>query len=298
MMSEEKAAKLAAIRAKNAANKAQSHQPAQSVAQAQTTQTTQTTTSADTQATSTSPSPATVAQTSSGMEEELSPAMALQSLLLILLAVIVGTFAAIVVLPAWIPGLSASLLGPEPKAYWYLARASGFVAYGLLWFSMVMGLLMTGKLARLWPGGPTAIDLHQHVSLLGLGFGLFHGLILLGDRYIGYTLTQILLPFASTHQTMAVGIGQVSFSLMLLVTLSFYARRFIGRKVWKLLHMLSFAAFLMALAHGISSGTDTGTIWAQLIYWVSGGSVLFLTIYRVLVSLPAHQPQPKTASSS
>jgi hypothetical protein len=61
----------------------------------------------------------------------------------------------------------------------------------------VLGLSITNRLARLWPGGPAAADLHEHASLLGLAFGLLHALVLLGDAYIGYTLPQLLIPFAS-----------------------------------------------------------------------------------------------------
>ena len=129
--------------------------------------------------------------------DALPPAMSLPLLIVMLLAVVAGAFAAAVVLPNWLPGLSQSLLGSEPKAYWYLSRASALVAYTLVWVSMATGLIITNKLARLWPGGPIAFDLHQYTSLLGLAFGLFHALILIGDKYINYTLAQILIPFNS-----------------------------------------------------------------------------------------------------
>jgi predicted ferric reductase len=148
---------------------------------------------------------------------------------------------------------------------------------------MVLGLLITNRTAKLWPGGPLAFDLHQYTSLLGLVFALFHGLILLGDRYIDYTLVQLLVLFASAgYKPLAVGIGQLAFWLLLLLALSFYIRQQIGRQVWRALHLSSFAVFLLALLHGITSGTDSGTAWAAALYWISGGSVLFLTVYRVL----------------
>jgi hypothetical protein len=84
-------------------------------------------------------------------------------------------------------GLSGSLVWDAPKGYWYLSRASAWMAFALLWLSMALGLLITNRLARVWPGGPNAFDLHQHVSLLALAFSLFHALILLGDRYVGYS---------------------------------------------------------------------------------------------------------------
>jgi predicted ferric reductase len=216
---------------------------------------------------------------------DLPPAMSLTGLIGLLLAAVIGVFAAVVALPTWLPGLSASLLGTEPKAYWYLARSSAWVAYGLLWLAMVFGLLMTNKLARAWPGGLTAFDLHQHTSLLGLAFALFHGLILLGDRYIHASLAQILAPFTYTgFNPLAVGLGQIALYGLALVGLSFYVKAQIGRQLWRLIHLVSFSVFALALLHGIASGTDSSAQVAQITYWVTGGSVLFLTIYRILAS--------------
>jgi predicted ferric reductase len=225
--------------------------------------------------------------------DDLPPAMALSTLLLILLGVMAGAFAAVVLLPAWLPGLSASLLGPDPKAYWYLSRASGLVAYVLLWLSMVCGLIMTNRLARVWPGGPTAFDLHQHASLLGLAFALFHGLILLGDHYINFTLVGLLTPFgAGDYRPLWVGLGQIGFYVLALVSLSFYVRKNIGQRAWRLIHLGSFALFVLALAHGLASGTDSGDPWVAGLYWASGASVLFMTVYRVIA---ARFPEPRKA---
>lgn len=272
-MSAEKAARLAAIRAANAARAGGEIAP-----------------SAPEEAPPAPPAagrrtPVAAPRPAADEFADLPPAMAPQALLSLLLGAALGAFAAVVALPTWLPGLSASLLGAEPKAYWYLARSSAFVAYGLLWLSMVFGLLMTSKLARAWPGGPAAFDLHQHTSLLGLAFALFHGLILLGDRYIQATLAQVLLPFAySGFAPLWVGLGQLALYGLALVGLSFYVKDRIGRRMWRMLHFVSFAVFALALAHGIWSGSDSGSPWAAAIYWASGGGVLFLTVYRVLAT--------------
>ncbi|EFO81002.1 hypothetical protein OSCT_1105 [Oscillochloris trichoides DG-6] len=266
-MTEEKAARLAAIRAAKAAAKTE----------AAVTDTTQLIPPA-------APQRVRSKQAVEPMVDEDLLAMSFPTLLLMLLAVGAGALGAVVLVPLWLPGLTASLLSAEPKAYWYLARSSAFVSYGLLWLAMIFGLLMTSRAARLWPGGPVAFDLHQHASLLGLAFALFHALILLGDAYIQADLRQVLVPFAYTgYQPLWVGLGQVGFYLMLIVSLSFYLKGMLGRTAWRVIHTLSFAMFVLALAHGVLSGSDSDTLWAQQIYWGTGGSVLFLTLYRVLM---------------
>lgn len=225
--------------------------------------------------------------------DTMPPAMGLSTLALTLLAVVVGAFAAVAVIPTWLPGLTESLLGASPKAYWYLSRATAFVAYLLLWLSMSFGVLITNRLARMWPGGPVAFDLHQHTSLLGLAFALFHALILMGDKYIHYSLYQVMVPFASVdYRPLWVGLGQIGFYLLALVGLSFYVRRWMGPKLWRLVHFLSFAVFVLALVHSIWSGTDTSAEWVRYAYWVTGGLLMFFTIYRVVIT--SNKPQKAT----
>ncbi len=214
------------------------------------------------------------------------PAMGFFTLMALLLASVAGAFSAVLLLPAAIPGLTGSLLGPEPKVYWYLARSSAWVAYLLLWLSMIFGLLITGKISRVWPGGPAAVDVHQFVSLLGIAFALFHGLVLTGDRYIGFSVVQVLVPFSNPlYRPFWVGIGQIGFYTLALVGLSYYVRRSLTPRVWRLIHYLSFLTFLLVLVHGVTSGSDSAQPWAIGIYWITGGSVWFLTVYRVVSAL-------------
>jgi predicted ferric reductase len=217
---------------------------------------------------------------------EYESTIGIQTFLLVLLAMAVGTFAAVVLLPSWMPNLANSLLGPDPKAFWYLSRGSSFAALSLMWLSMALGLMITNKMARMWPGAPATFAIHEYVSLLGLAFAIFHALVILGDHYIKFDLVQILVPFAaSSYKPLLVGFGQLGFYIWLLVALSFYVRAKIGPKTWRAIHYLSFFTYLMALYHGITSGTDSSMAWAQIYYWVSGGSLLFLLIYRIAVTI-------------
>jgi predicted ferric reductase len=212
-------------------------------------------------------------------------AAAINPAVLIALAVPAGVALALMIMPRWLPGLSASLLDAEPKGCWYVSRATAFVAYLLMWGSMIFGLLMTSKTARLWPGGPAALDLHRHTSLLGLGFAAVHALVLLGDRYMNLAPAQVLIPFAmESYRPIEVALGQTAIYAGGMIAGSFYIRSRIGTKAWRAIHFASFAIFILVLAHGLLSGTDSTTPWAQAIYWFTGGSVLFLTIYRVLAA--------------
>ena len=215
--------------------------------------------------------------------EDAQPTVRPIALFLIFLAVIWGVILGLVLIPNLVPSYATSLSGEKPKVFWYLARSSAIVAYLLLWASMVLGVGVTNKLSARWPGLAKTNELHQYISILGLAVGLFHGLILAGDQYMNFSLWQIFVPFStSNYRPLAVGLGQLAFYVWLVLLISFYVRRKIGTKIWRGIHYASYFTYLAVLLHAIWGGTDAGLPWMQWLYWVSGGLLLFLTVYRIL----------------
>jgi predicted ferric reductase len=214
---------------------------------------------------------------------EYESSVNIQTFLMFLIAMTVGLLVAVLILPSWLPNMSFSLGGNSPKAYWYLSRATAFVSLSLLWLSMALGLGITNKMARLWPGAPAAFALHEYVSLLGLAFAVFHAIVILGDDYINFTLLQLFIPFSTVdYRPFWVGVGQLAFYTWAILAITFYIRPIIGQKSWRFLHYGSFGMYLMGIFHGLFSGTDTSAGWAQNYYWISAGSLLFLLTYRIL----------------
>ena len=214
---------------------------------------------------------------------------------------LVATFAIVLIalplLPAIITNLAYSFSGHAPKIYWYLSRAGGFIALSILWVSMAMGLGLTNKLARLWPGAPAAFAVHEYVSLLGLLFAAYHALVLIGDHYVDFSLPRLLVPFSIRYEPFWVGLGQVAFYTWVIVLLSFYVRQYIGQKTWRMIHYANFSTYMMGLFHGLFSGTDGLAGWAHWYYGISGGSLIALIVYRIYVTV--HKPQvsrPKPVS--
>lgn len=192
-----------------------------------------------------------------------------------------GATAALVLVPDWAPALAGSLGNGGKEAIWYLVRSSGLAAFGLLWLSVTLGLWISNRYARLWPGGPAAFALHEHASVLGLGLSLLHALLLLGDRRLGGTsLFAVLVPFASPSERVGSGLGQLALLLSALVTGSFYLRRKIGQRAWRALHFASFALFALAVAHGLAVGTDARSWTGRLPYAVALVSVSWLSLAR------------------
>jgi hypothetical protein len=171
-------------------------------------------------------------------------------------------------------------------AYWYLSRAAGFNAYLLLFVSVALGIAMGTRLTDRVARRNIVFDLHRFTTLLALAFTVFHVYVLLGDGYFGFDVWQLSLPFRLPYRTLPTAIGVLALYTMVLVTLSFYVRRFIGYRAWRTLHYLTFGLFAAAALHGITAGSDTTQRWAQLIYLCTGGAVLALVAYRLQYRLP------------
>lgn len=224
------------------------------------------------------PTSRSTARATSRPQAETEAPISWQTSLVVLLSALVGSAAALLLLPLFVSDVTAQ------HAPWHLARSSGVIAYFMLWTSTALGLGITNRLARLWPGGPLAFDLHQFTSLLGLAAALFHALILLGDSYIGYSLTQIALPFAAQgYKPLSTAWGQIGLYLGAIVSFSFYVRQYIGRKAWRALHFASFLVFGLVTVHGVLAGSDTPALWP--LYAASILSILFLTIYRIFATV-------------
>jgi hypothetical protein len=187
--------------------------------------------------------------------------------------------------PAAIRGIAALIEAGGGNASWYAERLAGLFAYFALTGSVVYGLLLSTKILDAIAHRPISFTLHQDLAAFGLGLAGIHGALLGLDRTIHFSLASLVVPFASPYEPIWVGIGQLAFYLTAAVVASFYARRRIGQRSWRLLHYATFLAFAGATAHGIAAGTDSGTAWAWWMYVLSTMAVVFLFTYRVWMAV-------------
>lgn len=165
------------------------------------------------------------------------------------------------------------------QLWWFVTRSAGLVAYLLLWLSTIWGLAVPSKvIAPVLEGGYT-FDFHQFISLLMIAFALLHVLVLMVDRYLPYSLIQILVPFLSPYRPEWVGIGVISFYILIVVSASFYLRARIGMNTFRTIHYFSLLGYFGVTLHGLYSGTDSPLVSMQFIYLGTSLVVFFLTIY-------------------
>lgn len=168
------------------------------------------------------------------------------------------------------------------QALWYVTRSAGLIAYVLLWLSTAWGLAVSSKIFDTFLHRAFTYDFHQYLSLLAIGFTFLHVLVLLADKYLPFSVAQLLVPFLDPYRPIWVGIGIIAFYLVLLVTVTFYFRSQIGMKAFRSIHLLSFVAYLGATVHGFFAGTDTPLAATELMYAGTFLVIVFLTTYWLI----------------
>jgi DMSO/TMAO reductase YedYZ heme-binding membrane subunit len=143
------------------------------------------------------------------------------------------------------------------KVWWYLARSSGIIALVLLVLSVVWGVLLATRALRPMDRPAWLLDLHKWLGGMALVMTGLHMLGLYLDGYIEFGFADLLIPGASEYKTLAVAIGVLSLYVMIAVQATSYMRRWLSKRVWHGIHLMSYGLVWGAAIHAGMAGTDT-----------------------------------------
>jgi len=180
-------------------------------------------------------------------------------------------------------------------ALWYASRATGIVCLILVTSVVLLGLLVSRQ-GRL-PGLPRfgVVHLHRYLSLLAVGFLAVHIVTAIADPYVTITPLAVIIPFVSAYKPFWLGLGAVSLDLMVAVIVTSLLRVRIGRKTWRVVHWTAYAAWPVAVIHGIGTGPDLrrGTFWLTFVCVVAVGAAIGWRVAGALGATPRTQIVPE-----
>jgi sulfoxide reductase heme-binding subunit YedZ len=175
------------------------------------------------------------------------------------------------------------------QTIWYVARASGIVAYLLLSASVIIGALMSARARLTWPRFAVE-ELHRFLTILTATFVVMHGGALILDRVVPISLAQALVPFAAPYRPVAVALGTIAAELMAAVGLTNMVRKEIPHRLWRRAHYLTIPVWAFATLHALLAGTDRGDPWFAGILASSTSAVLLAFGLRARAALGAPRP--------
>ena len=181
--------------------------------------------------------------------------------------------------------------GWTEHAVWYVNRAAGLAAYLFIALSLAIGAFASSAIGDGAVARSRLLAAHQTAGYGGLMLALAHALVLLLDEYVGFTLRELFLPYASDYAPQRTALGVISLYLLAISVAAFWLRRQLGRRLWRWLHLCSVIAFAGSFVHGVYLGTDTATGWAEGIYLAG----VFLVVSGLVVRLAYRRPQPRGA---
>lgn len=139
---------------------------------------------------------------------------------------------------------------------WYLNRGTGVVLLVLFSLSVVLGVLATG--GRHGRGLPRFVNqtLHRDVALLSIAALVAHVVTAVADGYVDIRWWDAVVPGGASYEPLWLGLGTLSLDLMAAIALTTLVRARLGHRAWRTIHVLSWAAWVVAVAHAIGIGTD------------------------------------------
>jgi sulfoxide reductase heme-binding subunit YedZ len=167
---------------------------------------------------------------------------------------------------------------PSHYLFWITSRAAGTTAMVFASASVGVGLASRTKLLK----GPDRFNIHQALAVATMIAIAVHGLSLLGDTYLRPNLIDITVPFALSYKTIPTSIGIIAGWGMILLGLSYYARRWIGVQRWKLIHRFTALAWAFGLVHTFTVGTDAGQLWFIALILLTAAPALMLLTARLV----------------
>ena len=186
------------------------------------------------------------------------------------------------------------MVNPTPHLFWITSRAAGFAALVLASLAVSLGLLMSTKLLK---GRTTDLRAaHDTLALATIVAIVVHGVSLLGDAYMHPSVLDISIPFVSSYKTFWTSLGIVGGWGLILLGLSYYARRWVGAVRWRKLHRFTALAWLAGLVHALGMGTDASQLWFLAMIALVAIPALALLATRLARSgsrAPARPPAPQ-----
>ena len=168
------------------------------------------------------------------------------------------------------------------KLSWYVARASGLIAWSVVTAGIVCGLVVSTRLVRRKGIPAWVLDMHKFLGTLSVLFVAVHLAALWADNYVYFGPGALFVPLASHWHPVPIAWGIAAMYLLVAIQLTSWTMRRIPRRLWHAVHMTSLPMFALATVHGFTAGADNRNLAVQWVAVTLALRVVFLLTFRTL----------------
>ncbi|WAH40586.1 ferric reductase-like transmembrane domain-containing protein [Alicyclobacillus fastidiosus] len=176
-----------------------------------------------------------------------------------------------------------------------ILQAAGLAALMWAYIGVFLGLMESSKRAPWFPLTKFQTDrLHRHISLLVIGLILVHAVATAFDA-MGDNFITVFIPWQESWKAATLGynLGIFAFYLALLLGPTYYLRKKIGVRTWRIAHRFTLVVYILSVWHTLILGLDISYYgWIRPFMWLMQIPLLVLFIRRLL------QPAQSTKKSS
>jgi ferredoxin-NADP reductase len=171
----------------------------------------------------------------------------------------------------------------DPHIWWYITRATAIVAWCLMTFSVLWGILLSTRVLRKIDSPSWLQDIHGFASGASVVMVLLHLISLMLDGWLHFSVPELLVPFAAHYRALPVTIGVFALYVLIAVQATSLLLRRLPRRFWRIVHYSSYALLVLVAFHSGLTGTDVGSLWYRELSF----SLIALTSLVVVVRVIA-----------
>lgn len=179
---------------------------------------------------------------------------------------------------------------------WAVTRATALVSVVLVTATLVLGMLTSSRAASSVARRTVVTAVHRTLSLLMLAFISVHVISAIVETYVDIGWLSALVPFTSAYDRAWIGLGTLAFDLLLAVIITSLLRQRIPQRVWRLVHLASYALWPIALLHGVGSVTTDSTLTYAILAVCALAGLIALGVR--LAKLPADTRRRRTVTAT
>ena len=184
----------------------------------------------------------------------------------------------------------AAAAADNPSPYWYVTRGLGVSTLIVLTVTVVLGILTSTRWSGERTAGFVAADLHRNFSLLAIFMLLAHIVTTVLDPFAHITVRDVIIPLGAAYRPVWLGLGVVAFWILVGVAATSLLRDRVGPRAWRIIHWAAYAAWPLALVHGLGTGSDSRAPWMVAVVASCCAAVLVAIAERLregrLITIP------------